>query len=216
MVLFTDYNSPYLFAISFVLLIGLLEIISLIFGHFLSGALDAHLEHYDALTSGNIGQALHYLNIGRIPALIVLCLLAGFFGLFGILLQHGWVTLWQAPLSNLLLAPVSFILAVFAVHYSGKIIAPWLPRDETTALAEDEFIGSMAIITGHSASAGTPAKANLPISSGRLTMCCWSLKRAKNSKRRQGADYLPTLRNALPGRAKPLADCFIILYRGIL
>ena len=156
MVLFTDYNSPYLFAISFVLLIGLLEIISLIFGHFLSGALDAHLEHYDALTSGNIGQALHYLNIGRIPALIVLCLLAGFFGLFGILLQHGWVTLWQAPLSNLLLAPVSFILAVFAVHYSGKIIAPWLPRDETTALAEDEFIGSMAIITGHSASAGTP------------------------------------------------------------
>ncbi|MGE9805081.1 OB-fold-containig protein, partial [Escherichia coli] len=29
MVLFTDYNSPYLFAISFVLLIGLLEIISL-------------------------------------------------------------------------------------------------------------------------------------------------------------------------------------------
>lgn len=183
MVLFTDYNSPYLFAISFVLLIGLLEIISLIFGHFLSGALDAHLEHYDALTSGNIGQALHYLNIGRIPALIVLCLLAGFFGLFDILLQHGWVTLWQAPLSNLLLAPVSFILAVFAVHYSGKIIAPWLPRDETTALAEDEFIGSMAIITGHSASAGTPAKANLPISSGRLTMCCWSLKRAKNSKK---------------------------------
>ena len=142
MALFTDYNSPYLFAISFVLLIGLLEIISLIFGHFLSGALDAHLEHYDALTSGNIGQALHYLNIGRIPALIVLCLLAGFFGLFGILLQHGWVTLWQAPLSNLLLAPVSFILAVFAVHYSGKIIAPWLPRDET----------------GHSASAGTPCE----------------------------------------------------------
>ena len=50
---------------------------------------------------------------------------------------------------------VSFILAVFAVHYSGKIIAPRLPRDETTALAEDEFIGSMAIDTGHSASAGT-------------------------------------------------------------
>lgn len=72
MVLLADYNAPYLFAISFVMLIGLLEIISLIFGHYLSGALDAHLEHYDALTSGNIGQALHYLNIGRIPALIVL------------------------------------------------------------------------------------------------------------------------------------------------
>jgi membrane protein implicated in regulation of membrane protease activity len=158
LILFAEYNSPYLFAISFVLLIGLLEIISLIFGHFLSGALDAHLDHYDSLTSGNIGQALHYLNIGRIPSLIVLCLLAGFFGLFGILIQHGWVTLWQTPFSNLLLAPICLLLSVFAVHYSGKVIAPWLPRDETTALAEDEFIGNMAIITGHCAVAGMPCE----------------------------------------------------------
>lgn len=158
MVLFSGYNSPYLFALSFVLLIGLLEILSLLFGHYLSGVLDAHLDQYDSLTSGNIGQVLHYLNIGRIPALVVLCLLAGFFGLFGILLQHGWNTLWHAPLSNLLLAPLCFILAVFAVHYCGKHIARWLPQEESTAIAEDDFIGSLAIITGHSAVAGTPCE----------------------------------------------------------
>lgn len=65
MILFTDYNAPYLFAISFVLLIGLLEIIAIICGHMLSGALDAHLDHYDSITTGNISQALHYLNIGN-------------------------------------------------------------------------------------------------------------------------------------------------------
>lgn len=43
MIIFSDYNEPYLFAISFVLLIGILEIVSLIFGHMLSGAIDAHL-----------------------------------------------------------------------------------------------------------------------------------------------------------------------------
>lgn len=79
MTLFAEYNSPYLFAIAFVFFIGVLEMISLIFGHFLSGALDAHLDHYDALSSGPAGQALHYLNIGRVPALVVLCLLAGYF-----------------------------------------------------------------------------------------------------------------------------------------
>ncbi|CBG90303.1 OB-fold-containig protein [Citrobacter rodentium] len=158
MVLFAAYNNPYLFALCFVLLIGLLEILSLVFGHYLSGALDAHLSQYDSLTSGNIGQALHYLNIGRIPALVILCLLAGFFGLFGILFQHGCITVWQAPLSNLALAPICFILAVLAVHYCGKIIAPWLPRDESSAIAENDFIGSMAIITGHSATAGTPCE----------------------------------------------------------
>lgn len=73
MILFADYNTPYLFAISFVLLIGLLEIFALICGHMLSGALDAHLDHYDSITTGHISQALHYLNIGRLPALVVLC-----------------------------------------------------------------------------------------------------------------------------------------------
>ncbi|OSD37745.1 hypothetical protein R531_06105 [Salmonella enterica subsp. enterica serovar 6,7:-:1,5] len=141
MTLFAEYNSPYLFAIAFVFFIGVLEMISLIFGHFLSGALDAHLDHYDALSSGPAGQALHYLNIGRVPALVVLCLLAGYFGLFGILIQHGGIMLWQAPLSNLLLVPLSIVLSVFAVHYSGKILAPWLPRDESSALREEEFIG---------------------------------------------------------------------------
>ena len=77
MILFADYNTPYLFAISFVLLIGLLEIFALICGHMLSGALDAHLDHYDSITTGHISQALHYLNIGRLPALVVLCLLSG-------------------------------------------------------------------------------------------------------------------------------------------
>lgn len=67
MTLFAEYNSPYLFAIAFVFFIGVLEMISLIFGHFLSGALDAHLDHYDALSSGPAGRALHYLNIGRVP-----------------------------------------------------------------------------------------------------------------------------------------------------
>lgn len=99
MTLFAEYNSPYLFAIAFVFFIGVLEMISLIFGHFLSGALDAHLDHYDALSSGPAGQALHYLNIGRVPALVVLCLLAGYFGLFGILIQHGGIMLWQAAIS---------------------------------------------------------------------------------------------------------------------
>ena len=34
----------------------------------LSGALDAHLDHYDSITTGHISQALHYLNIGKITS----------------------------------------------------------------------------------------------------------------------------------------------------
>lgn len=104
MILFADYNTPYLFAISFVLLIGLLEIFALICGHMLSGALDAHLDHYDSITTGHISQALHYLNIGRLPALVVLCLLAGFFWYYwhpvAACLHHGLAITTFEPVSG--------------------------------------------------------------------------------------------------------------------
>jgi len=168
MILFTDYNAPYLFAISFVLLIGLLEIIAIICGHMLSGALDAHLDHYDSITTGNISQALHYLNIGKLPALVVLCLLAGFFGLIGILLQHVCVMLWQTPLPNLFVVPVSLLLTIIMVHYTGKVIAPCLPRDHSTAITEEEYIGCMALITGHQASSGKPCEGKLTDQFGQI------------------------------------------------
>ncbi|EAN6706078.1 YqiJ family protein [Salmonella enterica] len=163
MTLFAEYNSPYLFAIAFVFFIGVLEMISLIFGHFLSGALDAHLDHYDAL--------------------VVLCLLAGYFGLFGILIQHGGIMLWQAPLSNLLLVPLSIVLSVFAVHYSGKILAPWLPRDESSALREEEFIGGMAIITGHAAVAGTPCEGKFTDKFGQIHYLLLEPEKGKEFKK---------------------------------
>lgn len=183
MTLFAEYNSPYLFAIAFVFFIGVLEMISLIFGHFLSGALDAHLDHYDALSSGPAGQALHYLNIGRVPALVVLCLLAGYFGLFGILIQHGGIMLWQAPLSNLLLVPLSIVLSVFAVHYSGKILAPWLPRDESSASGKRNLSAAWRLLPATPPSPVHLAKENLPISSARFTIYCWNPKREKNLKK---------------------------------
>lgn len=117
MILFADYNTPYLFAISFVLLIGLLEIFALICGHMISGALDAHLDHYDSITTGHISQALHYLNIGRLPALVVLCLLAGFFGLIGILLQHA--CLWSG---NHHFRTCSWFLSVYCLRLLRCII----------------------------------------------------------------------------------------------
>ncbi|MEC9494294.1 MULTISPECIES: OB-fold-containig protein [Escherichia] len=180
MILFADYNTPYLFAISFVLLIGLLEIIAIICGHMLSGALDAHLDHYDSITTGNISQALHYLNIGRLPALVIVCLLAGLFGLIGILLQHACVTVWQAPLSNLFVVPVCLLLTVIAVHYIGKAIAPWIPRDHSSAITEEEYIGCMALITGHQAISGRPCEGKLTDQFGQIHYLLLEPEEGKN------------------------------------
>lgn len=87
--LLTAYNVPYLAALTFVLLTGIAELIALLCGHSLSSAMDT-----PDLPEGLTGEALDWLNIGRIPLLIVLCMLAGFFGISGILLQ-GLEVYWQ-------------------------------------------------------------------------------------------------------------------------
>ncbi|OUZ66372.1 hypothetical protein CBL20_24955, partial [Shigella flexneri] len=47
---------------------------------------------------------------------------------------------------------------IIAVHYTGKIVAPWIPRDHSSAITEEEYIGSMALITGHQATSGNPCE----------------------------------------------------------
>ncbi len=90
----------------------------------LSGALDAHLDHYDSITTGHISGhfiiSILKITSSRRPLLT----LAGFFGLIGILLQHACVTLWQSPLPNLFVVPVSLLFTIIAVHYTGKVVAP--------------------------------------------------------------------------------------------
>ena len=66
--LLTAYNAPYLAALTFVLLTGIAELIALLCGHSLSSAMDT-----PDLPEGLTGEALDWLNIGRIPLLIVLC-----------------------------------------------------------------------------------------------------------------------------------------------
>ncbi|NYY79011.1 hypothetical protein DMI66_10880 [Escherichia coli] len=132
----------------------------------LSGALDAHLDHYDSITTGHISRALHYLNIGRLPALVVLCLLAGF-GLIGILLQHACVTLWQSPLPT-----CSWFLSVYCLQLLQCIIPVKslhrIPRDHSSAITEEEYVGSMALITGHQATSGNPCEGKLTDQFGQI------------------------------------------------
>lgn len=88
---------------------------------------------------------------------------------------------WQSPLSNLFVVPVSLLFTIITVHYTGKIVAPWIPRDHSSAITEEEYIGSMALITGHQATSGNPAKENSPINLAKYIIYYWSLKKEKFS-----------------------------------
>jgi hypothetical protein len=72
--------------------------------------------------------------------------------------QQLSVTLLQTPLPNVALIPFCLIFSGISTHYTGKLLGRWLPGDETSAITEDDFIGAMAIITGHSAAPQRPCE----------------------------------------------------------
>ncbi|WP_244580617.1 OB-fold-containig protein, partial [Escherichia coli] len=45
---------------------------------------------------------------------------------------------------------------------------PWIPRDHSSAITEEEYIGSMALITGHQATSGNPCEGKLTDQFGQI------------------------------------------------
>ena len=160
--LLTAYNAPYLAALTFVLLTGIAELIALLCGHSLSSAMDT-----PDLPEGLTGEALDWLNIGRIPLLIVLCMLAGFFGISGILLQGLIIHLLQAPAPNILLAPLCLLLTCPLVHRTGS------PRRHSSAVWPPSLVITQWRVP--------PVKVASQTASGRFITCCWSRRPGKNS-----------------------------------
>ena len=155
MILLSAYNAPFLFALAFIISLGVLEILSLLIGASAFSHIDSSIgTHLDLATGDNLlVQALSWLHIGKLPLLVTLVLLLGSFAIIGISGQYLMISLLQTPLSAGLMALISFVLSLPTLHFIGRWLTPYLPKDESFAVSEDSFIGSMALVTQ---SAGQP------------------------------------------------------------
>jgi len=154
-ILLSAYNAPFLFALAFIISLGVLEILSLLIGASAFSHIDSSIgTHLDLATGDNLlVQALSWLHIGKLPLLVTLVLLLGSFAIIGISGQYLMISLLQTPLSAGLMALISFVLSLPTLHFIGRWLTPYLPKDESFAVSEDSFIGSMALVTQ---SAGQP------------------------------------------------------------
>ena len=130
------------FSIAAIVLLGLvvIEILGVLIGSQPSDAL--HSADLDQLFEGS----LSWLNLGRVPLLILLMILIGLFVVSGMLMQAFLASL-VGPLPAL---PASGIAGAFALAATGKVshfIARIMPRDETYALTDDELVGRVGTVT---------------------------------------------------------------------
>lgn len=163
MVLLSAYNAPFLCALAFIISLGVLEILSLLIGASAFGHLDSSLgSHFDLASGDNLlVQALSWLHIGKLPLLVMLVLLLGSFAIIGISGQYLMISLLQKPLPAGLMALIAFVLSLPTLHFIGRWLAPYLPKDESFAVSEDSFVGSMALVTQSAERPGMSAECKI-------------------------------------------------------
>ncbi|MBX9796270.1 OB-fold-containig protein [Sphingomonas sp.] len=149
--LFAPENSLFVAAFVLMVLIGLVQFSGLV-GHV---DLDAHGEF------GDLGALLTWLGLGRLPLMALLVVMLAIFALVGLVGQQLSHDLWGAFQPAWLAALVALAASVPMTAAAARVLAPWLPRDETTAIELDDLVGRRAAIVTGRASQGFPARARV-------------------------------------------------------
>lgn len=147
-------NVPFVAALVLMLLIGVVEAAGLGGGFAIgeAGEVDVGLE---------TPSLLSWINIGRLPLLMLVVVFLFAFGMIGLIAQQVLQSLVGAPLTWILAAPLSGAAALPATRAFGRIVARLVPLDETTAVSRDSLVGRIAVIVTGEARHSSAAQARV-------------------------------------------------------
>nr|WP_245405737.1 OB-fold-containig protein [Sphingobium sp. Sx8-8] len=111
---------------------------------------------------------LGWLGLGRLPLLMLLAIFLALFGMIGLIAQHLALDFTGTLLSPLIAVPAAAVASLPATSLAGRLLAPLLPRDQSSALPLDALVGSFARIVTGIARTGSPARARAEDSYGQV------------------------------------------------
>ncbi len=174
---------PFAVALTIMVILGFIEGMGTVLGLGISDLLDSflpdmdvdidvdidgpELDHSVGVEVGHMQEIgpftrmLSWLRVGRVPILILLVVFLLVFGLSGLMLQsavHGALGFRLPALGASLPA---LLIAIPSLNVIGGWLENVIPRDETSAVSQDSFIGRVAVITLGTASENNPAQARL-------------------------------------------------------
>ena len=162
-----DQNSIFTMALVLMGMIALLEGASTIIGMGISELLESILPNveFDMATpdapQSVLSKLLGWINFGKVPLLIIIVCFLSVFGVIGYLLQYFTQGLTSVLLPQLIAVPIAFVITMPFVRLFTSMLEKIMPRDESSALKEESFIGAMVTITLGTAKKGSPAEAKL-------------------------------------------------------
>lgn len=131
-------NLPFSIAIVIALLIGVVELIGLLAGGLFN--FDGILPDKDVGMDVDGFSVMDYLCIGRIPLLMWLVVFLLSFGITGVIFQSIF------NMNTLVASLIVLLISTFPVRYISLLLQRIMPKDETTALYSEDFVGYTAVI----------------------------------------------------------------------
>lgn len=155
------------FGVALLVMLGLtaLEIIGLMTALSPSDWIDHFLP--EPAVDGGLEGVLGWLHVGKVPTLILLILFLASFSVAGYAIQILLRNLIMTYLPAILVSIPAFMAAIASVRVGGKWLAYIVPRDESSAISEAEFVGRVALVTAVSTQKGLAAQARLRDNDGR-------------------------------------------------
>ena len=108
-----------------------------------------------------LSRLLGWINFGKVPVLIIFVCFLTAFGIAGYVLQYFAYGVTSLLIPQLLAVPAAFMAAMPFVRLFTNILQKIMPKDESSALSENSFIGTLATITLGTAKKGSPAEAKV-------------------------------------------------------
>ena len=141
-------TGPFWVALMVVAGLGLVELVSVLLGASASGLLDDGIGHHGPGESeaGLLGGWMSWLNAGGVPILVLAVILLSAFAVFGFAIQ-GVAATFLRPLPSFLAGPMALVPAVPTTRWLSRGLARIIPRDETSALSQEEFIGLVGTVS---------------------------------------------------------------------
>lgn len=141
-------TGPFWVALMVVAGIGLIEIVSVLIGASASGLLDDGLGHHGPgdHEAGLLGGWMSWLNAGGVPVLVLAVILLSAFAAIGFAIQSVAAHIVR-PLPIMIAAPAALLAAIPPTRWLSRGIARIIPRDETNALSQVDFIGLVGTVT---------------------------------------------------------------------
>jgi hypothetical protein len=150
---------PFAIAAAIMVALGGIELLTMLVGFSISELVGDGVA-VDADSHDALGGLFLWINAGRLPLLILLIVALGVFSIEGFLLQ-GFAHMAGIALPVAIAALVAAAGSIPVIRTTSRGIARIIPRDESYAVSDADFVGKVAVVSIGPLDQGLPGRVRL-------------------------------------------------------